>query len=125
MQILDYWRPRVDASLAAIYSYAEWGRIEASRQDSSARIGGRVGSFSGFGAPGIVDTSPPFDASGGSVLGDLRVLYSAPTALDLGTALTPSSGTVELGIPPKFTAQSRVRGMLLLHLPSCLFLLAS
>lgn len=57
--------------------------------------------------------------------GDLWVLDSEPTALDLGTALTPSSGTVELGIPPKFTDRSRVRGMLLLHLPSRLFLLAS
>jgi hypothetical protein len=31
MQILDYWRPQVDASLTAIYSSAKWGRIEASR----------------------------------------------------------------------------------------------
>lgn len=69
MQILDYRRPQVDASLAAIYSSAEWGRIEASRQESLAPIDGHVGSFSGFGAPGIVDTPPPFDASGGSILG--------------------------------------------------------
>lgn len=69
MQILDYWRPQVDTSLIAIYSSAEWGRIEASRQESLTPIGGRVGSFSGFGAPGIVDTPPPFDAFGGSVLG--------------------------------------------------------
>nr|ACG49038.1 hypothetical protein [Zea mays] len=69
MQILDYWRPKVDASLATIYSSTEWGRIEASRRESSTPIGGRIGSFSSFGAPGIVDTPPPFDASGGSVLG--------------------------------------------------------